>query len=248
MVSNGQLITPSFFSQLFQMLIQTLKRASLNINQTRIWPSNNASYLIKRFMSQEKTVKTPSMGESITEGTLTEWLKKVGDYVQRDEQIATVETDKIDVQVNSPENGTVIALFANEGDTIAVGNNLFTIAVGEGEATQSTKPKSEPTPIESKPVESVSKSVSAPKASAQHRQPLIKFLGPRKLLWGSKPVSESLSKSTPPQPIAFNQPTVTVTQGGVRVIEYESILQLPKRFQPLPFTDAELETINAGGL
>jgi hypothetical protein len=43
----------------------------------------------------KKIVKTPSMGESITEGTLTQWFKKVGDSVKRDEQVATIETDKV---------------------------------------------------------------------------------------------------------------------------------------------------------
>jgi 2-oxoglutarate dehydrogenase E2 component (dihydrolipoamide succinyltransferase) len=43
----------------------------------------------------KKIVKTPSMGESITEGTLTQWHKKIGDIVKRDEQVATIETDKV---------------------------------------------------------------------------------------------------------------------------------------------------------
>ncbi|KAL2919752.1 hypothetical protein HK105_200668 [Polyrhizophydium stewartii] len=82
----------------------------------------------------EKIIKTPSMGESITEGTLTQWHKKVGDAVARDEQIATIETDKIDVQVNSPEPGTIVELFAQEGDTVSVGGNLFKILPGDGPA------------------------------------------------------------------------------------------------------------------
>ncbi len=46
----------------------------------------------------KKVVKTPSMGESITEGTLTQWHKKIGDFVKRDEQVATIETDKVGIK------------------------------------------------------------------------------------------------------------------------------------------------------
>ncbi|KAJ8326756.1 hypothetical protein QVD99_005458 [Batrachochytrium dendrobatidis] len=93
-----------------------------------------------RLMS-DKTVKTPSMGDSITEGTLTQWHKKVGDYVSRDEQVATIETDKIDIQVNSPDSGKITELCSNEGDTVAVGGNLFKLELGEvpaGAAAPST--------------------------------------------------------------------------------------------------------------
>ncbi|KAJ3280628.1 hypothetical protein HDU79_011495, partial [Rhizoclosmatium sp. JEL0117] len=75
----------------------------------------------------EKIVKTPSLADSITEGTLTKWHKKVGDYVARDEPIATIETDKVDVAVNSAEAGIILEFFAKEGETIAVGSNLFKV-------------------------------------------------------------------------------------------------------------------------
>ncbi|KAJ3341893.1 2-oxoglutarate dehydrogenase complex E2 component [Entophlyctis luteolus] len=76
---------------------------------------------------EEKIVQTPPMADSITEGTLTKWHKSVGDYVARDEPIATIETDKVDVTVNSVEAGTVLELFAKAGDTVAVGSNLFKV-------------------------------------------------------------------------------------------------------------------------
>ncbi|KAJ3365354.1 2-oxoglutarate dehydrogenase complex E2 component [Kappamyces sp. JEL0680] len=105
------------------------------------------------------------MGESITEGTLTQWHKKVGDWVDRDEQIATIETDKvwrrpaltqIDVQVNSPEPGKVLGLFAQEGDTVSVGGELFKIEVGgaaaAGDASAAeSKPKADPAPKKESP-------------------------------------------------------------------------------------------------
>lgn len=82
--------------------------------------------------SQRSVVLTtvPGMGDSISEGTLTQWLKKTGDFVERDEQVATIETDKVDIAVNSTESGTITEMFANEGDTVTVGGQLLNIAPG----------------------------------------------------------------------------------------------------------------------
>ena len=66
-------------------------------------------------------VKVPALGESITEGTLAQWLKKPGETVAADEAIASLETDKVSVEVPSPVAGTISELLANEGDTVAVG-------------------------------------------------------------------------------------------------------------------------------
>ncbi|KAJ9111104.1 hypothetical protein QFC19_001303 [Naganishia cerealis] len=79
-----------------------------------------------------ETVKVPQMAESITEGTLKQWSKQVGDFVNQDEEIATIETDKIDVSVNAPMSGKIVELLANEDDTVQVGQDLLKIEPGEG--------------------------------------------------------------------------------------------------------------------
>ncbi|MCH8616203.1 2-oxoglutarate dehydrogenase complex dihydrolipoyllysine-residue succinyltransferase [Sphingomonas sp. SM33] len=66
-------------------------------------------------------VAVPALGESITEGTLAQWLKKPGEAVAADEPIATLETDKVSVDVPSPVAGVLSETLANEGDTVAVG-------------------------------------------------------------------------------------------------------------------------------
>ena len=66
-------------------------------------------------------VKVPALGESITEGTLAQWLKKPGDAVAADEPIASLETDKVSVEVPSPVAGTLSETVVKEGDTVAVG-------------------------------------------------------------------------------------------------------------------------------
>jgi 2-oxoglutarate dehydrogenase E2 component (dihydrolipoamide succinyltransferase) len=74
------------------------------------------------------------MAESITEGTLKTWSKQVGDSVAADEEVATIETDKIDVSVNAPTAGKILELLAREEDTVTVGQDLFRIEPGaEGE-------------------------------------------------------------------------------------------------------------------
>ncbi|KAL1602866.1 2-oxoglutarate dehydrogenase complex E2 component [Paraconiothyrium brasiliense] len=92
------------------------------------------------------------MAESITEGTLKQWSKQVGDYVEQDEEIATIETDKIDVSVNAPEAGTIKEFLVNEEDTVEVGQDLVKLELGgapSGGAKQEAKdqPK-EPAPKE----------------------------------------------------------------------------------------------------
>ncbi|KZT54629.1 dihydrolipoamide succinyltransferase [Calocera cornea HHB12733] len=83
----------------------------------------------------QEIVKVPQMAESLTEGTLKTWSKKEGDHVERDEEVAVIETDKIDVTVNAPKAGTIKKLLANEEDTVEVGQDLFELEPGEGEAT-----------------------------------------------------------------------------------------------------------------
>lgn len=81
--------------------------------------------------STAETVKVPQMAESITEGTLKTWTKQVGDTVEADEEVATIETDKIDVSVNAPQAGKIVELLAQEEDTVTVGQDLFRIEPGE---------------------------------------------------------------------------------------------------------------------
>ncbi|KAL5332687.1 hypothetical protein BJX70DRAFT_392801 [Aspergillus crustosus] len=78
----------------------------------------------------DTVVKVPQMAESITEGTLKQFSKQVGDYVERDEEIATIETDKIDVSVNAPESGVIKELLVNEEDTVTVGQDIVKLEAG----------------------------------------------------------------------------------------------------------------------
>ena len=80
-------------------------------------------------------VKVPTLGESITEATVGEWLKQVGDAVEQDEPIASLETDKVSVDVPSPVAGVLESHEVAEGDTVEVGALIATVGKGEGNAT-----------------------------------------------------------------------------------------------------------------
>ncbi|MEY4476979.1 MAG: 2-oxoglutarate dehydrogenase, component, dihydrolipoamide succinyltransferase, partial [Actinomycetota bacterium] len=75
-------------------------------------------------------VNLPALGESVTEGTVTRWLKKVGDTVAVDEPIVEISTDKVDTEVPSPVAGVIEEIFVQEDEIIAVGAPLA--RVGDG--------------------------------------------------------------------------------------------------------------------
>jgi len=85
-------------------------------------------------------VKVPTLGESITEATLGQWLKKPGEAVKVDEPIASLETDKVAVEVPSPVAGVIGALVVKEGDTVEVGALLATIEEGAAAAPAAAAP------------------------------------------------------------------------------------------------------------
>ena len=79
------------------------------------------------------TVQMPALGESVTEGTVTRWLKQEGDTVEVDEPLLEVSTDKVDTEIPSPAAGVLTKIIANEDDTVEVGGDLGTIGdAGEG--------------------------------------------------------------------------------------------------------------------
>src|SRR2546423_9492747 len=77
-------------------------------------------------------ITLPAMGESVTEGTVVEWRKQVGDSVEADEPIVEVSTDKVDAEVPAPASGTLTAINVQADETVTVGAVLGEIAVEEG--------------------------------------------------------------------------------------------------------------------
>src|ERR1043166_2359529 len=91
------------------------------------------------FMATE--VVMPQMGESIAEGTITRWLKKVGETVERDEPLFEISTDKVDAEIPSPAAGTLTEVLYKEGDTVEV--NKVVAYIGEAGEAAEAPPKQE---------------------------------------------------------------------------------------------------------
>ena len=81
-------------------------------------------------MPETVRLTLPAMGESVTEGTVVNWLKHAGDPVSEGETLVEVTTDKVDIEVPAPASGTLVEVTAAEGDTVPVGGTLGLIAPG----------------------------------------------------------------------------------------------------------------------
>ena len=109
------------------------------------------------------SVSLPALGESVTEGTVTRWLKQVGDTVAVDEPLLEVSTDKVDTEIPSPVAGTLLEIKAAEDETVEVGAELAVI----GDAGESTAPPPRPPPSRPPPPRSRPGRQAAPAAEAQ---------------------------------------------------------------------------------
>src|SRR3712207_2314194 len=107
-------------------------------------------------------VTLPALGESVTEGTVTRWLKAVGDQVSADEPLLEVSTDKVDTEIPSPASGTLLEITVNEDETVDVGAQLAVI--GSASAGGSAAP-SAPAPQQQAPAQEAPKQ-EAPKQEA----------------------------------------------------------------------------------
>ncbi|WP_432703028.1 2-oxoglutarate dehydrogenase complex dihydrolipoyllysine-residue succinyltransferase [Lysinibacillus sphaericus] len=79
-------------------------------------------------------IKVPELAESITEGSIAQWVKKVGDRVEKGEFIVELETDKVNAEIISEEAGVLTQILAEEGDTVLVGQVIAVVEAGEGAA------------------------------------------------------------------------------------------------------------------
>jgi 2-oxoglutarate dehydrogenase E2 component (dihydrolipoamide succinyltransferase) len=82
------------------------------------------------------SVTLPALGESVTEGTVTRWLKQVGDQVQTDEPLLEISTDKVDTEIPSPASGTLLEIKVAEDETVEVGTELAIIGSADGAAQE----------------------------------------------------------------------------------------------------------------
>ncbi|KAL6898757.1 dihydrolipoyllysine-residue succinyltransferase [Trichoderma evansii] len=184
----------------------------------------------------DKIIQVPVMAESISEGTLKQFSKSIGDYVEVDEEIATIETDKIDVAVNATEAGIIKEFFVNEEDTVTVGQDLVRVELG-GEKPASSGEAEKPKEEE-----------STPSASASESTPLAEPEQPK-----SQPATSESEKPAPPQkaaeqPSGAAGPPKVESVGGNReerrVKMNRMRLRIAERLKQSQNTAASLTTFN----
>ncbi len=150
-----------------------------------------------------ESVSLPALGESVTEGTVTRWLKKVGDRIEVDEPLLEVSTDKVDTEIPSPISGIVEAILVQEDETVAVGTVLATIGDGSGAgaspvetpAAMATETVAPPAPTVAPP---------APPAPAPVAAPVAAPPAP------PAPVAAPPAPPAPPAPVAAPAPPAPV--------------------------------------
>lgn len=119
-------------------------------------------------------VVMPQMGESIFEGTITKWLKKPGESIQRDEPLFEISTDKVDAEIPSPVSGTVAEIKVAEGTTVQINTVVATINEEGGAAATTSTPA--PVPAEAAPAPAAAESKpaeAAPATSAGERHEVV---------------------------------------------------------------------------
>src|SRR3954465_15791267 len=100
------------------------------------------------------SVQMPALGESVTEGTVTRWLKQEGDTVEQDEPLLEVSTDKVDTEIPSPAAGVLKKIAAQEDDTVEVGGELAVIGeAGESDGDDSGSDEKADEKADEKPAE-----------------------------------------------------------------------------------------------
>ena len=149
-------------------------------------------------------VVMPQMGESITEGTVSKWLKKVGERIEKDEAILEISTDKVDAEVPSPGAGVLLAINVQEGETVEVGTVLATVGEEGETATSASAPQTAAAPVQDQPAKGQEGGPAPAQPEAE----------------AAKPATATLSASSP-EPTATNEQAteVVMPQMGESITE-----------------------------
>lgn len=143
------------------------------VEQTQTATANSSNSENSANSANSTEVVMPQMGESITEGTVSKWLKAVGAKVEKDEPLLEISTDKVDAEVPSPAAGTLLEIKVNEGETVEVGS-VVALVGAEGAATVSgpeSKVQSPKPAVEAPKIEGPKQEVKAAAATAGNGQP-----------------------------------------------------------------------------
>jgi pyruvate dehydrogenase E2 component (dihydrolipoamide acetyltransferase) len=187
----------------------------------------------------------PQMGESIAEGTITKWLKKVGDTIKRDEPIFEISTDKVDAEIPSPVAGTLVEIKVNEGQTVAINTVVAVIGeAGEQPAASAAQASAAPPPAQAPATQAPAPPQAAPAppppaAAAAKPEPKPTTPAP---IDGPAPAPPAPPTSAPPRPAAPPAPPAGGAGATVESIEE----RIKRRSSPLVRKIAQEHTIDIG--
>jgi len=171
--------------------------------------------------------KVPTMGDSISEGTIETFVKNVGDFVEADEVVARIETDKVTVDILSTHAGVITKYYAEEGDNIEVGANFLEIDTdAKGSAAPAAPKKEEPVPAktETAPTPAPKKDATPPPVAPSQKAP------------STKQTSSQTAKKVPTE--------INGTRVETRVKMNKMRLTIARRLKESQNTAASLTTFN----
>jgi pyruvate dehydrogenase E2 component (dihydrolipoamide acetyltransferase) len=149
-------------------------------------------------------IQMPQLGETVTEGTITRWLKNVGDHVEADEPLFEVSTDKVDSEVPAPVSGTLSEILVQEGETAEVGTRLAVLSdgagAGAGAGAVAAPPQSAPPPSAPPRTEPPPPARPAPPSPPPRREPVAPAAAP------TTPTAPPPAPSPSPPPSAAPPP------------------------------------------
>ncbi|MBV9086898.1 MAG: E3 binding domain-containing protein, partial [Acidobacteriaceae bacterium] len=172
-------------------------------------------------------VVMPQMGESIFEGTLTKWLKKPGDKVQRDEPLFEISTDKVDAEIPSPASGVLKEIKVNEGSTVQVNSVVGVIdAEGAGAATPAPAPaKPEPAKAAGKTTGGAASTEGPPPPPSPQAEGTSRAQQPQPTEAAAQPRKGDGARRQEPEPV-YQQPAAR-TQQPSAAAQRESVIEFP---------------------
>ena len=191
-------------------------------------------------------VKLPALGESVTEGTVTRWLKKIGDTVAIDEPLVEVSTDKVDTEIPSPVAGVLQQILVQEDETAAVGAVLAIVADGVAQSAPVTSapPAAEPAPqpVISEPAPIATPVVETPVVAAPVAQPVV--APPVATPPMNLPIFTPQVNQVPAAPIAAATPSAPVTSAAVS----DSVYVTPLVRKLAQDTGVDLNSVRGTGI
>ena len=161
-----------------------------------------------------KTVVMPQMGESVAEGTIVRWLKKVGDAVERDEPLFEISTDKVDAEIPSPAAGVVSEVKVKEGETVAINTVVAVIDDTASKPASAAPPPAGKPAAAAKPVEApaaVPPAKTAQEPTAQAAHPVSAPQGDGDTGRNGPYAPFDASASASPSPTSSRKPVAPVT-------------------------------------